>query len=108
MADLAYQKAKTTGQEVAFVAAAGGGDTVPVNEHGALLVRNADAAPKTVTVVVPGKRFGQNLADIPYIVDAGDFGLIGPFPSDLADPIDGKVHITYSGVGNVSVAAIII
>lgn len=106
MADLAYQNSKTTGQEVVFAAAAGGGDTVPVNEHGALLVLNGDATSKTVTVVVPGTKYGQARADIPVVVEAGDYALIGPFPTDLADPTDGKVHITYSAVTAVEVAAI--
>lgn len=108
MAQLAYQQAKTTGQAVTMQAASGGGDTIPVAENGALLVRNGDASSKTVTVVVPGSQYGQARADIPVVVAAGATALIGPFPFDLADPITRVINVTYSAVTSVTVAAITI
>ena len=107
MAALAYQSSVIAGKTVAMAAASGGGDTVPPNEQGALLVLNGDASPKTVTVVVPGNtRFGQADPDVAVTVAAGAYKLIGPFPQELADDADGLVHITYSAVTSVTVAAI--
>lgn len=105
MADLAYQTSAATGVDLTFVAAAGGGDTVPVDPRGVLIVRNADASSKTVTVVVPGTKYGQALADITKSIAAGAFAIFGPFDSDLANASTGKVDITYSAVTSVTVAA---
>lgn len=108
MANLAYQKSKTTGQAITMAAAGGSGDLLQPNERGALLVRNADATSKTVTVAVPGTEYGQERPDIAVVVAAGEFALIGPLPADLGDLTDGKVHVTYSATTSVTVAAVII
>lgn len=108
MADLSYQQSEITGIAVTFANAAAGGDTVAVNARGLLLVRNQDAAAKTVTVVVPGTKYGQALPDVPVAVDAGATAAIGPFPADLADPTTGRVHVTYSAVTSVTVAAVLV
>ena len=109
MANLAYQQAKLTGQAVALAAASGGGDTVKANPNGALLVRNGDVAAKTVTVVIPGNTdFGQAEPDVAVVVAAGATALIGPFPAAAEDPSDHLVHISYSAVTSVTVAAVTI
>lgn len=107
MATLAYQKARVTGTAVSLAAAAGGGDLIPPNPNGALMVRNGDASAKTVTVAVPGNtKFGQADPDVAVVVAAGATALIGPLDQDLADPTDGMVHVTYSAVTSVTVAAV--
>ena len=104
-----YQQAQVAGTAVDFTAADAAGDTVPPNSRGALMVRNGDTTAKTVTVVTPGNtRYGQADPDVPVTVAAGATALIGPFPQDLADPADGLVHVTYSAVTAVTVAAIAI
>jgi hypothetical protein len=105
MADLSYQQAATVGADCVFAAAAGGGDTVPVSPRGLLIVRNADATSKTVTVVVPGTKYGQALPDITKVITTGNFAVFGPFPADL-DNGSGLVNITYSDVTSVTVAAV--
>ena len=104
MANLTIQEGKVTGTALTMAAASGGGDTVPVG--GALLVRNGDASSKTVTVAVPGEKYGQARPDIEVVMAAGATALIGPFPPDLADDEDRLVHVTYSAVTSVTVAAI--
>lgn len=104
MADLAIQRGSVTGAVVTMAAASGGGDTMP--SGASLLVRNADASSKTVTIAVPGSKYGQARPDFSLAVPAGAIARFGPFPHDLADPADGKVHITYSAVTSVTVAAI--
>lgn len=104
MADLGIQKSKVVGADFVPVAAGGSGDTVPIGAK--LFVRNGDASSKTITVVVPGTQYGQARPDITKAVAAGEYAIFGPFPADLADPSDGKVHITYSATTSVLVAAI--
>ena len=107
MATLAYQQSAIGGAAVTMAAASGGGDKVAPNKRGALLVTNGDASSKTVTIAVPGNtKYGQANPDVAVVVAAGVTKLIGPFASDLADPTDGKVAITYSAVTSVTVAAV--
>lgn len=107
MATLTYQTASIAGAAYATVAAAAGGDKVAPNDRGAVLVTNGSGSPITVTVAVPGNtKYGQAAPDVPVTVPASGSRLIGPFPSDLADPTDGLVAITYSAVTTVTVAAI--
>jgi hypothetical protein len=108
MATLTYVQPTIAGTNPAFVAASGGGDKVPPNDRGYLHVRNASGGVITVTVLTPGNdKYGQARPDIAIAVPAttGE-RLIGPFPSDLADPTDGLVAITYSGVTSLTVAPI--
>lgn len=106
MALLGYQIPSITGTPVAFVAADVAGDRFPANDHAALLVKNDAAAPITVTIAVPGNtKYGQPQPDVTATVAAGTTRAIGPFPVDLRDT-DGSVHVTYSSVASVTVAAI--
>ncbi len=99
MALLAVQDGSAGLASVSFTAAAGGGDTIPGGTRGAgwdlsvlLIVRNGDAADKTVTVngtgyLVPAT---TGLAVIP--VYAGTYGMVK--------------SVTYSAVTSVTVAAV--
>lgn len=107
MATLAYVQPTITGTNPAFQAAAGGGDKIPPNDNGYLHVKNGGGSSINVTVVVPGNtQFAQAQPDVVVAVPAGADRIIGPFPAVLADPADGLVAITYSGVTSVTVAAI--
>lgn len=107
MANLSFQSAKITGGGVTLAPATAGGDTLAPNIRGALLVQNGSGASVTVTVVVPGNtKYGQANPDVAVAVAAGGYELIGPLPSDLADPADGLVHVTYSAAASVNVAAV--
>jgi hypothetical protein len=107
MATLSYVQPTILGTNPNFVAAAGGGDKVAPSDRGYLHVRNGSGGSITVTVDVPGTtKYGQNTPNVPVAVAAGAEKIIGPFPADLADPTDGLVAITYSGVTSLTVAAI--
>lgn len=109
MATLIYAQVTIAGTNPGLAAASVGGDKVPPNDRGALLVVNGSGSSINVTTVVPGNtRYGQAQPDVVDAVPANSTRLIGPFPSDLADPADGLVAITYSAVATVSVAAIAI
>jgi hypothetical protein len=107
MATLGYQTPKTSGTTVNFVACASGGDKIPARGRGCVLVKNGDASSKTVTVAVPGNdSYGSARPDFSVVVAAGATVAIGPFDSDLEDPTDSLVHLTYSAVTSLSIAAI--
>jgi hypothetical protein len=107
MATLTFQRAKITGTTVTMAAATALGDKVAANPKGVLKVTNGDASAKTVTIVVPGNtKFGQADPDIAVVVAAGATAYIGPLAQDLSDPTDDLVHITYSAVTSVTVAAV--
>lgn len=107
MATLPYVQPTITGTSPAFAAAAGGGDKVAPNDRGYLHVRNGSGSPITVTVVIPGSTYGQPNPDVAVSVPAttGE-RIIGPLTAAMADPADGLVAITYSGVTSLTVAAI--
>lgn len=107
MAALTVQQAAITGTALTFAAAAGGGDTVQVSGDTILIVRNTDGTTKTVTVVRPGTEYGQANPDIAHVVAATTgVSVIGPIPTEFADPTTGVVSITYSAVTGVTVAAV--
>lgn len=105
MATLTTQDVPVTGKTITMGAAAGGGDKVPPGC--VLVVRNGDASPKTVTIVVPGNtEFGVADPDFTFSVAAGALAMFGPLPSTLADPDTRLIDITYSAVTSVTVAAV--
>jgi hypothetical protein len=108
MATLSFVQAAIAGANPGFAAASAGGDKVPPNDRGALIVRNGSGASINVTVAVPGNtRFGLANPDVVVAVPAGADRVIGPFPSELADTAtDNLVAITYSAVTTVTVAAV--
>lgn len=106
MATLNYQQSKVTGTVVTFTAASAGGDKVAPGSGGVVLVKNGDTNPHTVTVAVPGNEYGQARPDVPVVVAAGATAVIGPFPTDVGDPTDRLVHLSYDAVTAVTIAAI--
>lgn len=108
MATLTTKTIAVTGTDPTFVAASAGGDAVQPHHSGFLHVRNGSGASVTVTVAVPGTtKFGQAEPDVPVVVPAGTDRLIGPLSYDLADSTD-LVHVTYSAVTSVTVAALVL
>lgn len=104
-----YVQAKIGGATLAFTAAtSGAGDTLAANGKGALIVLNGGGSAITVTVAVPGlTKYGAAQPDVTSIsIAAGAYAVIGPFPNDLKDLTDGFVHVTYSTVTSVTVAAV--
>lgn len=91
--------------------AGAGGDTMPAGADMWLRVKNAGGSNVTVTVDFPtgSGPLGTSMTDYalaPAVpLTTGD-RLFGPFPAyPFADPSDGLVHITYSGVTSVTVQA---
>lgn len=107
MATLTYQQVTYAGLTPTLAAAAGGGDSVAPNDRGALMVKNGSGAGITVTIVVPGNtKYGIANPDPTVVVAAGATTLIGPLPTDLANPSTGLVDFTYSGVTSLTVGGV--
>ncbi len=109
MATLGYAQAAIAGTNPSLAAASAGGDKIAPNDRGALMVRNGGGSSVTVTLAWPGNsKYGPANPDPTVTVPAGADRFIGPLGSDLADPLDGLVAITYSGVTSVTVGGVTI
>lgn len=87
-----------------LVAAGAGGDSAPVGPGRFLVVKNADAAPHTVTIATPGTVSGLAIPDATLTVAAGETGAI-PLPR-LFRGTAGRAAITYDAVTSLSVAVL--
>lgn len=105
MAELAHQQVQITGTEIAYAAAAAGGDTVKPGDRVFLHVVNGDVSDHTVTLAVPGTEYGQAKPDVAVTVTAGEERMIGPLPRQLANS-NGLVDITYDAVTSLTIAAV--
>lgn len=112
MADLSVQNfADEDGGVVTLSAADALGDKFVHHAAAAILVRNADAAPHTVTVTpyrtaINDRDHGElTRSSIILAVPAGATGIIPPLPAAFKHGDDAnKVHITYDAVTSLSVA----
>ena len=109
MTTLAYQRLATAaGLNPNMAAATAGGDTIPFNERGFLMVKNGSAASINLTLVVPGNtQFGLANPDPVIAIPAGATMLIGPMTQALGDPTNNLIcTVQYSAVASVTVAAV--
>lgn len=107
MALLANQVMTPAGLDVAFTAAAAGGDTLQPGDNTFLHVKTgATGVTVTIDSVAPcNLGFDHNLV---VVVAANDDVQIGPLPAQrFAQPTTGLVNVTYSQVATVTVAAVI-
>ncbi len=84
-----------------LVSSASGGDTTEVGPKKFLVIKNADASSKTVTVDTPGTKSGLAIANGSYVVAAGDYCFV-PL-ADVFRGSTGRAAVTYSAVTSVSV-----
>jgi hypothetical protein len=89
-----------------LVLATSGGDDCQAGPGVLLVVKNADSASHTVTLVTPQLVDGDLVvADRPVPVAAGKTGLI-PVSNTYRNPSTGRASLTYDAVTAVSVAVI--
>ncbi|MFD6432820.1 hypothetical protein [Streptomyces venezuelae] len=105
MAILSAQRLPLGGLQPTFAAAAGGGDQAPCGEKLLLLVRNGDAASKTVTLATPGSVGDLPIADAQQVIPASGSAMF-PLKAVFRDPVTGRAGITYSAVTSVTVAVV--
>lgn len=109
MALLTPQQTATTGKQIAYTAATGGGDTTggAGNGHVYLSVRNASGSSINTTLTVPGKTADQqNYPTVVVACPTGQDTAIGPFRQDHVDPTSGLITWTYSSVTSITVALV--
>jgi hypothetical protein len=106
MANLTVQKVSLTGLNLNFTNASTSGDEFVNSGHTVLYVKNGGSTEKTITVDsrVPCN-FGYD-HDVFVIVPAQGERIIGPFLKEHFNDDYGKVHITYSTITGVTVAAV--
>ena len=117
MAVLTLLKTSEAGLDTTTLpSAAAGGDSFansPENRI-CLFVKNTDASAHTVTVTAqntPTKKPGFGTvtkADSVVAVPASEERLIGPFPADAFNDVNGSVQITYSAETGMQVAPVLI
>lgn len=110
MAVLTVHSATPTGNEVTYVAAAGGGDEVRVGATTFVSVRNDGGGSITVTVndtksnaPAGAASFDPNLE---VVVAPSTEKVIGPLPAERFANANNRAEISYSGVTSVTVAAL--
>ena len=112
MAVLSVQPVSLSGLEANYANAAGGGDQFVNDGNTFFHVKNGDASDKTVTFnAQPTSVQTQQYGDLPVsdravTVTAGEERFVGPFPAALFNNASGRVEVSYSGVTDVTVAAI--
>lgn len=108
MATLTVQEAGFVGLDnIVFDAADAAGDDFVNDGRTILIVKNTDAAPKTVTVnsqALCSQGFDHDIAVI--VPDTTGESIIGTFPKGRFNDATGKVAVSYSSVTGVSVAAV--
>jgi hypothetical protein len=110
MATLTTQTIVRTGLAPSYAAAAGGGDAMDTGDDMVLHVKNTSGGAITVTFAigaaqstVAGVAYTNTAVSVP--ATTGD-RMIGPISSIYKDATTGLATITYSGVTNLTVAAI--
>ena len=107
---LARQQLTDTGLTAAYSPAAAEGHAVENNGRVILHVCNDSESEVTITILTGYIRAGLKLADRVINVGPGKSVFIGPFPPEVYNQSDtgaGQVHIDYSSVEKVTVAALL-
>jgi hypothetical protein len=89
-----------------LVPASSGGDSCPTGGGVLLLVKNADSASHTVTLVTPQTVSGLAVADQTVSVPAGAETAIPLIDKLYRDPETGLASVTYDAVTSVTVAVV--
>ncbi len=107
MATLSVDEINRVGMRPAYAAAEAGGDQFTPGQATLLHIKNAGGGAVTVTVATHPKLVPDLQAvDLAVSVPAGQERLIGPFPKSAFEDLDHRVHVAYSGVSGVTIAAL--
>lgn len=110
MAVLSVTSVSPVGAEATYVAAAGGGDTVRTGERTFIHVANDGGGSVTVTVNDTKTKEPAGAAefnpDLEVVVAPGTSKFVGPLPASRFANTSGFAEISYSGVSDVTIAAL--
>ena len=84
--------------------AAGGGDAFLNTGREFIEIANGSGSSINVTIATQSTVDGLAVADRVVAVGAGETKKIGPFPKGAYNDSDGKVQVTYSAAGSVTIA----
>ncbi len=101
---LARQQLADSGLTAKYSRATTEGHSVENDGKILLHIKNEGRAKITVTVLTAYVRAGLKLADRIVTVEAGGEAFVGPFPPDIYNQEDGRIHIEYSDPANTKVA----
>ena len=108
MTDLTPQTIVRTGLAMTYEAANVDGEMIPNAGRMFLHVKNGSAVSVTVTVDTPGLVDGLAVAQLTVAIPAGQERMIGPFPPGVYNQSSGNIHVTFSAVTTVTLAAFIL
>jgi len=103
------QVASPLGIAVALATPDVAGSIVDVGNNITLVVRNADASSKTVTVQTPAQLNGVDVAEVALVIAAGSTGFVALDPALFkrgTAPDAGRAYVDYSAITSVTVAVI--
>jgi len=103
---LAVQTPTPSGLTPVYSAANVDGHSIVNDGATMLIVKNGGGAPINVTQIAPGKFAGLELEDPIVAVPAAGERHLGPWNPAAFNQPAGVVHVDFSGVGTVTVAAI--
>lgn len=103
MALLTAQQISVTGTAPTYAAVSASDTIAPdANDNLWLHVKNGNASPDTVTIVVPGTYLGVALADITVSVPATTGDRMIAIPAAAIDPSTGLITVTHSVTATVT------
>ncbi len=99
----------SNGQDLAGVAAAGGGDVFPNTGKEIVVIKNGGGSGITLTVETKATLDGLAVTDLTATIAAGETRAVGPFPPSIysvGGAAGGNAALSYSGVTSVTVAVV--
>lgn len=103
---LTLQDVERSGLEPSYASANADGNSFANNSRVVLHAKNGSGSPITVTVKTPGTVDGLAVADRTVAIPAGEERIMGVFPPADYNQSDGSVHVDYSDVTSLTVAAL--
>ena len=104
---LTVQEIGISGAQMTYAAANVDGHSVPAGNAGDLWleIKNGGGASITVTIPSTGKKNGVDVEDVTVSLPAGENRHITNLSAGVSAQTDGTIHINYSSVTSVTVAA---
>lgn len=107
MAALTVLTSSLSAQNLGAAAAESGGDTFVNDGRVILYFKNTNATTRTITIVTAATILGSlSIGDVSVSIAQNEEKIVGPFPVRYFNNSSGQVSISYSGVTNLTVAAI--
>ena len=104
MATLSVQTLVKTGSQPSLAACAAGGDEFPNDGSTAILITNANASTRTLTIVTQATTDGLAVADRTVTIAGTDDTFIADLDRNVYNDSSGRVQLTYSTEADLTIA----